>query len=45
MIKIIEVNGKKNINELNAAAKEALDHPETHGLLVKMYGLLHQLPF
>jgi thiol-disulfide isomerase/thioredoxin len=37
MIKIIEVNGKKNINELNAAAKEALDHPETHGLLVKMY--------
>jgi thiol-disulfide isomerase/thioredoxin len=37
MIKIIEVNGKKNINELNVAAKEALDHPETHGLLVKMY--------
>lgn len=37
MIKTIEVNGKKNINELNAAAKEALDHPETHGLLVKMY--------
>ena len=37
MIKIIEVNGKKNINELNAAAQEALDHPETHGLLVKMY--------
>lgn len=37
MIKIIEVNGKKNINELNAAAREALDHPETHGLLVKMY--------
>ena len=37
MIKIIEVNGKKNINELNAAAKETLDHPETHGLLVKIY--------
>jgi len=37
MIKIIEVNSKKNINELNAAAREALDHPETHGLLVKMY--------
>ena len=37
MIKIIEVNGKKNINELNAAAREALDYPETHGLLVKMY--------
>ena len=37
MIKTIEVNGKKNINELNAVAKEALDHPETHGLLVKMY--------
>lgn len=37
MIKIIEVSGKKNINELNAAAKEAYDNPETHGLLVKMY--------
>ena len=37
MIKIIEVNGEKHINELNAAAKEALDHPETHGLLVKIY--------
>jgi thiol-disulfide isomerase/thioredoxin len=37
MIKIIEVNRKKNINELNACAKEALEHPETHGLLVKIY--------
>jgi thiol-disulfide isomerase/thioredoxin len=37
MINIIEVNSTQNINELNAAAKEALDHPETHGLLVKFY--------
>ena len=37
MINIIEVNKTQNINELNAAAKEALDHPETHGLLVKFY--------
>jgi thiol-disulfide isomerase/thioredoxin len=37
MIKTIEVNRKKNINELNAMAREALDHPETHGLLVKIY--------
>jgi len=37
MINIIEVNKTKNINELNAAAKEALDHPETNGLLVKFY--------
>jgi len=37
MIKTIEVNDKQNINELNACAREALDHPETHGLLVKMY--------
>ena len=37
MIKTIEVNRKKNINELNALAREALDHPETHGLLVKIY--------
>jgi thiol-disulfide isomerase/thioredoxin len=37
MIKTIEVNRKKNINELNACAKEALEHPETHGLLVKIY--------
>lgn len=37
MIKTIEVNRKKNINKLNACAKEALDHPETHGLLVKIY--------
>lgn len=37
MINIIEVNKTKNINELNAAAKEALDNPETNGLLVKFY--------
>lgn len=37
MIKIIDVKENKNIDEFNAAAKDAYDHPETHGLLVKIY--------
>jgi thiol-disulfide isomerase/thioredoxin len=37
MIEIIDVKKRKHINTLNAAAKQAHDHPETHGLLVKIY--------
>ena len=37
MIEIINVKEKKNIEKFNAAAKQAHDHPETHGLLVKIY--------
>lgn len=37
MIKIINVKEKKNIEKFNAAAKQAHDHPDTHGLLVKIY--------
>jgi len=38
MLEYIEVNDKNgNIEKFNAAAKQAHDHPETHGLLVKIY--------
>lgn len=37
MIEIIDVKKLKHLNKLNAAAKKAHDHPETHGLLVKIY--------
>jgi thiol-disulfide isomerase/thioredoxin len=37
MIEIINVKGNKNIDKFNRAAKKAHDHPETHGLLVKIY--------
>ena len=37
MIEIIDVKKRKHLDKLNAAAKQAHDHPETHGLLVKIY--------
>ena len=37
MIEIINVKENKNIEKFNAAAKKAHDHPETHGMLVKIY--------
>lgn len=37
MIQIIDVKENKNIEKFNAAAKHAHDHPDTHGLLVKIY--------
>jgi thiol-disulfide isomerase/thioredoxin len=37
MIQIINVKENKNIERLNAIAKNAHDHPDTHGLLVKIY--------
>ena len=37
MIQIINVKENKNIDKFNAAAKKAHDHPDTHGLLVKIY--------
>ena len=37
MIQIIDVKEGHNIDKFNAAAKQAHDHPETHGLLVKVY--------
>ena len=37
MIKIIDVKENKNIDKFNVAAKQAHDHPDTHGLLVKIY--------
>lgn len=37
MIQVIDVNEETNIEKFNAAAKEAYEHPETHGLLVKIY--------
>jgi len=37
MIEIIDVTKLKHIHKLNAAAKQAHDHPKTHGLLVKIY--------
>jgi thiol-disulfide isomerase/thioredoxin len=37
MIEIIDVKKRKHLNKLNAAAKQAHDHPDTHGLLVKIY--------
>ena len=38
MLQFIEVNDEiHNFEKFNAAAKQAHDHPETHGLLVKIY--------
>lgn len=37
MLQFIDVKENKNIDKFNAAAKQAHDHPETHGLLVKVY--------
>jgi thiol-disulfide isomerase/thioredoxin len=38
MLQFIDVtNENGNINKFNAAAKQAHEHPETHGLLVKIY--------
>ena len=37
MIQIIDVKENKNIDKFNDAAKKAHDHPDTHGLLVKVY--------
>ena len=37
MIQIINVRENKNIERFNAIAKHAHDHPDTHGLLVKIY--------
>jgi hypothetical protein len=37
MIEIIDVKKRKHLDKLNAAAKQAHDNPETHGLLVKIY--------
>jgi thiol-disulfide isomerase/thioredoxin len=38
MLQYIEVNDETdNIEKFNAAAKQAHDHPDTHGLLVKIY--------
>ena len=37
MIEIIDVKKRKHLNKLNAAAKQAHDHPDTHGILVKIY--------
>lgn len=37
MIQIIDVKKSKHLVKLNAIAKQAHDHPDTHGLLVKIY--------
>jgi hypothetical protein len=37
MIDIIDVKKLKHIARFNAAAKKAHDHPDTHGILVKIY--------
>jgi len=37
MLQFIDVKENKNIDKFNAAAKQAHDHPETHGLLIKIY--------
>lgn len=37
MIQFIDVKEGHNIDKFNAAAKQAHDHPETHGLLIKVY--------
>jgi thiol-disulfide isomerase/thioredoxin len=37
MIQTIDVKKNKNIDKFNAIAKKAHDHPNTHGLLVKIY--------
>ena len=38
MLQFIEVNDESNnFEKFNAAAKQAHDHPDTHGMLVKIY--------
>jgi len=37
MLQFIDVKEGHNIDKFNAAAKQAHDNPETHGLLVKVY--------
>jgi len=37
MIQIIDVKDGHNIDKFNEAAKQAHDHPDTHGLLIKVY--------
>lgn len=37
MIQFIDVKDGHNIDKFNQAAKQAHDHPDTHGLLVKVY--------
>jgi len=37
MIKVIDVKEGHNIDKFNEAAKQAHDHPDTHGLLIKVY--------
>jgi thiol-disulfide isomerase/thioredoxin len=37
MINIIDVKEGDNIEKFNAAAKQAHDNPDTHGLLIKVY--------
>lgn len=38
MLQFIEVNDEiNNFEKFNAAAKQAHDHPDTHGMLVKIY--------
>ena len=37
MIQIIDVKDGHNINKFNEAAKQAHEHPDTHGLLIKVY--------
>jgi len=40
MLQFIDINQEhlgRSLDKLNAAAKQAHDHPETHGLLVKFY--------
>ena len=37
MIKIINVKEGHNIDKFNEAAKQAHEHPDTHGLLIKVY--------
>ena len=37
MIQVIDVKEGHNIDKFNEAAKQAHDHPDTHGLLIKVY--------
>jgi hypothetical protein len=37
MIQIIDVKEGHNIDKFNEAAKQAHEHPDTHGLLIKVY--------
>lgn len=37
MIEVIDVKDGHNIDKFNEAAKQAHDHPDTHGILIKVY--------